>query len=150
MRQATLTFLLLLFAIPSMAQEIAPVVPGDRLTAHVIHVTDGDSLEVELRGLRMRVRLSGVNCPEWNKPGGKEATAFAKAWIAHGQIVELEVAQDCFTTKPDCWDKYNRLLAFVWRDGEMLQEELLKSGNAEVKYINKTDKYYERFVAAKE
>jgi len=116
----------------------------------VLKVTDGDSLVVELRGLRVRVRLSGINTPEWNKPGGEEATAFTKAWIERGEVIDLEAAQDCFIDKPNVWDKYNRLLAFVWRDGVMLQEEILKNGNAEVKYIRETDKYYARLVAAKE
>ncbi len=132
-----------------MAQEFAPVQPGDRITARVTHVTDGDSLVVTLRGLRVAVRLAGINCPEWDAPGGQAATEFTTAWVKCGATVDLEVAQDCYTNKPNSWDKHGRLLAFIWRDGEMLNEVILRGGHAQVKYIRKTGKYYERLVTAK-
>ncbi len=124
--------------------------PGDRLEARVIHIVDGDSLIVELRGLRVAVRLAGINCPEWNELSGKKATEFTKVWIKRNSTVELEAGQDYYNKKPDCWDKYHRLIAFIWRDGEMLQEKLLRSGNAEVKYIRAKNKYYGRLEAPKE
>jgi micrococcal nuclease len=114
----------------------------------VLDVTDGDSLVVEVRGLRVAVRVAGVNCPEWDAPGGEEATAYTTAWIASDPAVVLEAAQDCYTTKPDCWDKYGRLLVFVWRGDSMLQEDLLRAGHAEVKYIRTTGKYYQRLQSA--
>lgn len=135
---------------PAMAQDPTLLQPGDTLVGYVLEVTDGDSLVVELRGLRMDVRLAGVNAPEWNQPGGEEATAFVEAWVERGRMVIMEAAQDCYTTKPDCWDRYGRMLAFIWRDGRMLQEDLLTAGRAEVKYIKPEAKYYTRLQAAKE
>jgi micrococcal nuclease len=140
--------LALLLAVPASAQDIRAVQPGDRLKAVVLDVTDGDSLVVEVRGLRVAVRVAGVNCPEWDAPGGEEATAYTTAWIASDPAVALEAAQDCYTTKPDCWDKYGRLLAFVWHGDSMLQEDLLRAGHAEVKYIRETARHYIRLKAA--
>jgi micrococcal nuclease len=142
--------LFILLAIPAMAQDVTLLEPGDRIMAVVLEVVDGDSLVVEVRGLRMPVRLAGVNCPEWDAPGGTEAKAFTADWIARNPTLVLEAAQDCYTKKSDCWDRYGRLLAFVWRGDRMLQEDLLASGNAEVKYITPTGEHYQRLQAAKE
>jgi micrococcal nuclease len=150
MIRAVITTLILLLASMAMAQDVTLLEPGDRIMAVVLEVVDGDSLVVEVRGLRMPVRLAGVNCPEWNSPGGTEAKAFTADWIARNPTLVLEAAQDCYTNKPDCWDRYGRLIAFVWRGDRMLQEDLLASGNAEVKYIKPTNEYYQRLQAAKE
>ncbi|MGE4193064.1 MAG: thermonuclease family protein [Pseudodesulfovibrio sp.] len=147
-RLALITTLLLALACPALAQDAALIQPGDRVLGHVLDVTDGDSLVVEVRGLRLAVRLAGVNCPEWNAPGGKEATAYTAAWIERNPAVILEAAQDCYTATPDVWDKYGRLLAFVWRGDRMLQEDLLASGHGEVKYIKPTGEHYARLQAA--
>ncbi|XXJ19985.1 thermonuclease family protein [Desulfovibrio caledoniensis] len=142
--------LFLALALPALAGDVTLLEPGDRIVAQVLAVTDGDSLVVEVRGLRMAVRLAGVDCPEWNAPGGKAATAFTSEWVDRGRTVILEAAQDCYTKRPDCWDRYGRLLAFVWRDGHLLQEDLIHTGHAEIKYIKEHDKHYARLQTAKE
>ena len=126
------TVLFLLLAIPAMAEE-----------AHVLRVIDGDSLRIELRGLELDLRLLGINAPEYNQPGGTEAKAFVQAWVDKGGTVDLE-----FDRKR--YGKYGRLLAWVWRDGELLQEEMVRRGLAEIKWIGKKDKHYGRLAAAKE
>nr|WP_321513120.1 thermonuclease family protein [uncultured Pseudodesulfovibrio sp.] len=140
--------LFLLLAIPASAADVTLLEPGDRIMAVVLEVVDGDSLVVEVRGLRMPVRLAGVNCPEWDAPGGTEAKAFTAEWIARNPTLILEAAQDYYTKKPDCWDRFNRLLAWVWRDNHLLQEDMVRAGHAQVKWITEKDKHYKRLVAA--
>ena len=151
MRNILITALLFLaLALPALAGVVTLLEPGDKVVAQVLSVTDGDSLVVEVRGLRVAVRMAGVDCPEWNAPGGKAAKSFTSKWLDRNKTVILEAAQDCYTKKPDCWDRYGRLLAWVWRDGHLLQEDLVHTGHAEIKYIKKHDKYYARLQAAKE
>ena len=126
-----ITALLLLLAIPANAEE-----------AHVLRVIDGDSLRIELRGIEVQLRLLGVDAPEWNQPGGPEAKAFVEGWLAQGGTIDLEYDRKRY-------GKYGRLLAWVWRDGRLLQEDMVRAGHAEVKWISDKDKHYQRLIAAK-
>lgn len=123
---------LFLLAVPAFAEE-----------AHVLRVIDGDTLRVEIHGEPVNLRLLGVDAPERNEAGGPEATAFVKQWVAKGGTVDIEYGKRRY-------GKYGRLLAWIWRDGQLLQEELIRTGHAEVKWISKKDKHYGRLTAAKE
>tara|TARA_B100000683_G_scaffold213553_1_gene208506 strand:- start:273 stop:698 length:426 start_codon:yes stop_codon:yes gene_type:complete len=105
--------------------------------ARVIRVIDGDSLRIELRGLEMDLRLLGVDAPEWNQPGGEEAKAFVQAWVDKGDSIDLEFDRKMY-------GKYGRLLAWVWMDDELLQEELVRHGHAQVKWLSVKNKHYSR------
>ena len=131
MNKVIITLIILLLGISAHAEE-----------ARVIRVIDGDSLRIELRGLELDLRLLGIDAPEWNKPGGPEAKAFVKAWIGEDMTIDLE-----FDKKR--YGKYGRLLAWVWLNGQLLQEELIKSGNARMRWIKEKDKHYQRLLAAK-
>ncbi|HEX4144243.1 MAG TPA: thermonuclease family protein [Pirellulales bacterium] len=92
---------------------------------HVVRVIDGDTIMVDPHA---RVRLIGVNAPETVKPDwpvepwGPEASAFTKQFLSGG-TVRLE-----FDDEPR--DAYDRYLAYVWVDGQMLNEALLRAGLA--------------------
>jgi micrococcal nuclease len=93
----------------------------------VERVVDGDTLIV--RG-RRRVRLQGVDTRETVKEGtavqrwGPEATAFTKSFVgAAGGRVRIDVDGEAV-------DQFGRYLAFVWHDGRMLNEELVRAGLA--------------------
>lgn len=128
--RASILALLLLLAAPAWGEEVT-----------LIRVVDGDSLVVEMRGLRMRVRMAGIDAPEYNQPGGTEAKEFVKKWCGpKGSTLDLEI----HTT---AYDRYDRLLAWVWRGDELLQELLVKSGLAEIYWLPKKDRHYGRLVA---
>lgn len=130
-RTPILTALLLLaLSLPAMAEE-----------AHVLRVIDGDTLRVEVRGIQVNLRLLGVDCPEMPTPEGKEAKAYVQAWLDQGGAVDLEYDRKRY-------GKYGRLLAWVWRDGRLLQEDLVHTGHAEIKYIKPKDKHFARLAAA--
>ena len=131
MRNILITALLVLtLALPAMAEE-----------AHVIRVIDGDTLRVEVRGIQVNLRLLGVDCPEMPTPEGKAAKAWVQAWLEQGGTIDLEYDRKRY-------GKYGRLLAWVWRDGHLLQEDMVRNGHAEIKYIKPKDKHYERLLAA--
>lgn len=98
----------------------------------VVHVVDGDTLDVEVPGphaMSQRIRLWGVDTPETVKPHiirpdhfGPEASAFTKR-VAQGKTVRLKL--ETRRTR----DKYNRLLAYVYLpDGTMLNRTLVEQG----------------------
>jgi micrococcal nuclease len=100
------------------------------LTGPVVQIVDGDTIDVELDGRKVRVRYIGINTPETKhstkgqEPRGPEASA-ANRRLVEGQTVCLELdVQD--------WDRYQRLLAYVHVGEVMINAELVRLGYAQV------------------
>ncbi|MBI1846861.1 MAG: thermonuclease family protein [Candidatus Rokubacteria bacterium] len=112
---------------------------GPLLEADVVHVDDGDTVDVRIGGRDERVRYAGIDAPEIahgptpGTRGGREA-ASANAALVAGRHVTLEVA-----AQPR--DRYGRLLAYVWRDGVMVNAELVRLGWARVMTIPPNTRY---------
>ncbi|MDR2503970.1 MAG: thermonuclease family protein [Deltaproteobacteria bacterium] len=88
----------------------------------VIRVADGDTLTMFSPEREMlKVRLYGVDAPESDQPGGKEARAFASD-LALLHEVEVRTLDT---------DRYGRSVGMVrLTDGRMLNEELVRAGLA--------------------
>jgi len=111
-------FGVLLLAVSGLA---LPPCPPPTIQAEVVRVIDGDTIEVKIvsisrpvEGLKIdaiyRVRYIGVDAPEYGEAGFEAATTINRL-LVEGRTVYLELDQ----TK---WDKYNRLLAYVYLDKE--------------------------------
>jgi len=74
--------------------------------AEVVNVVDGDTIDVEIDGAPVRVRLIGVNTPEQGEQGYDEATQYTTAQLL-GKTVYLELDKGTY-------DVYGRTLAYVW------------------------------------
>jgi|LSQX01.1.fsa_nt_gb micrococcal nuclease len=120
----------------------------DANTVRVIRVVDGDTVEVNIQGTKEKVRLIGVDTPETvhptigEEPYGIEASDFTKEKLTD-QTVELE-----FDVEER--DRYGRLLAYVWLDGEMFNEVLLSDGYAQIATYPPNVRYVERFQTAQQ
>ena len=87
----------------------------------VVSVTDGDTIKVLRDGKEVRVRLTGVDCPEKAQPFGEYAKEFAEK-LALKKAVKVTV---------EGTDRYGRTLGEVTLpDGRILNRELLKAGFA--------------------
>lgn len=112
----------------------------------VLGVVDGDTIDVQIGGQRVRVRYIGINTPETVHPTrgaecfGAEASARNKALVS-GQFVRLE--KDVSET-----DKYGRLLRYVYVDDFMVNEMLVAEGYANVSTYPPDVRYTERFRTA--
>lgn len=116
-------------------------------TALVKTVVDGDTLKVEYNGKIERVRMLGIDTPESVHPDaskntqeGKIASNYTKK-LLENKSVKLE-----FGTEKR--DKYNRILAYVWLDDELINLKLVSDGYAKVFMLKKSDKYYNKFITA--
>lgn len=92
---------------------------GERHT--VARVVDGDTLELEGGD---RVRLIGVDTPEFAAGGAEPFAVEAREFVQQmvdGQEVTLQFDRERF-------DKYRRVLAFVYVDGVLLNEALVRAG----------------------
>ena len=93
---------------------------GPVLVGSVVHVSDGDTIKVQLSSGPITVRFSFIDAPEWNQPWGPEATAALKARLT-GKQVQLAV---------ETQDKYDRLVAVVYLGDENINAWMVKQGNA--------------------
>lgn len=118
--------------------------PGQLLAGdvHYLKARDGDSMLMEVDGHRLDVRLIGVDSPEYRQKYSENAKAFAVDWLKRGPF-ELEYNFDKH-------DRYNRLLADIWREGEMLNEELILAGWCIPAYFKPNKKHRDRLEQAGE
>ena len=108
---------------------------------------DGDTIRVMYNGHVVKVRLLAVDTPESVKSGseieyyGKESSNYTCNKIKSANKLELE-----FDPNSDTYDKYDRLLAWVYVDGYLLQELLVENGYAEVTYLYGDYMYTDRLL----
>lgn len=86
----------------------------------VVAAVDGDSLEVNQGGRVGQVRLYGIDCPEYGQSGWLAARELTRA-LALGQRVRVE---------PMDRDGYGRTVALVWNQGQLVNRELVRHGQA--------------------
>ena len=115
-----------LFKLTAFLLALLPLCPAGLLDAAgfagaVIGVQDGDTLTVLHGEQILRVRLSGIDCPEKNQPFGAEAHSFT-ADLALGQTV---------TVIGEKMDRYGRLVGtVVLPGGRSLNEAIVAAGLA--------------------
>ena len=114
--------------------------PASKDSFYVERVIDGDTILVSRDGEYATVRLIGVDAPEsvhpdadLNTAEGQRAYEYTRSRLA-GMQVELE-------TDIEKKDKYGRLLAYVWIDGELFNAQLVKDGQAKVEIFMPNTKY---------
>lgn len=120
----------------------------ERKTYKVTNVIDGDTIDIDMDGKTQRIRLIGANTPETVHPEktvecfGEEASKFTKSKLTDKEVsIETDDSQDKY-------DKYNRLLAYVFLDGENFNQSLIKNGYAYEYTYNVPYKYQKEFKAA--
>lgn len=96
---------------------------------------DGDTIKVEFSGGKIEtIRLLLIDTPETVKPNtpeqpfGREASDYIKERLIKDTVVEIErgIIER---------DKYGRLLAYVYKDGELINKELIEKGLARIAYV---------------
>ncbi|MEC3225482.1 thermonuclease family protein [Bacillus thuringiensis] len=102
----------------------------------VLHIKDGDTIDVNVKGQKQTVRLLLLDTPESvsNKippqKMGKEASSFLKKQL-EGKSVTLVY------DRGQKEDKYGRKLAYVFCDGIHINEIMIKSGYGIIAYISR-------------
>ena len=103
---------------------------------------DGDTIKILLEDKEYTVRMLAVDTPESVHPTkgveyyGKEASDYTCNLVTNAKKIELE-----YDDNSDKTDKYDRLLAWVFVDGELLQEKLIEGGYAKIAYLYDDFKY---------
>jgi len=110
----------------------------------IVRVVDGDTFVIDYNGKNEKVRLIGVDTPESVHPDEQKNTAFGNEVSSYskrmlmGKRVQIE-----FDVEKR--DKYGRLLAYVYIDGQMYNKLLLERGYAKIATYPPNVKYVEDF-----
>jgi endonuclease YncB( thermonuclease family) len=105
-----------------------PLANAGSLKGAVVKISDGDTITVLVGRERLKVRLQGIDAPEFSQPFGKASTKYLTDRVA-GKSVEI------ISNKQD---KYGRAIGKVLLDGQDINLEMVKQGLAwHYKYYQK-------------
>lgn len=112
--QVYLIFLAILFALPAYSSDNTPI------AGRVVDVADGDTITVLTQNQdQIKIRLSGVDCPESFQVHGEKAKQFTSSLVS-GKRVRLE---------PETVDQYGRTVALVFMGGTNVNEQIVAHGH---------------------
>ncbi|PIC64284.1 thermonuclease [Sporosarcina sp. P13] len=110
-----------------------PSRPG-LIPVELVKTIDGDTIKIMYEGKEVNVRYLLIDTPETNHPRLGKQPFGQKAKVRNQELMQkgqLEIEFDI----GDKYDKYGRLLAYIYIDGKSVQEQLLKEGLARVAYV---------------
>lgn len=110
------------------------VIPTEQVPVTLVDTVDGDTIKVRVKGKTETVRYLLIDTPESKKPDMCVQPYSKEAFYRNDKLVKsgtltIEYEQG------DIRDAYGRLLAYVYVEGQSVQETLLKDGSARVAYI---------------
>ena len=109
------------------------VAPAEIVTAKVVEVIDGDTIEVSIDGNEERVRYIGVDTPEFDYETGEDECLATEAKSRNEELVggkSVSLVKDVLER-----DDYGRLLRYVEVDGRSVGETLVREGLARAVYF---------------
>lgn len=112
---------------------------------------DGDTAKFIYNDEVITARFLAIDTPEsvhptiGEEPYGKEASNYTCSVLEKADEIILE-----FDANSDKTDKYDRYLAWVFVDGNLLQKQLISKGYAEVAYLYDDYKYTDELEKAQE
>lgn len=107
-----------------------------RTRVELLRCTDGDTAHFLVDGTDERVRFLAIDAPEIDTPEGRQSAAMACEILTNAAKIEIEL--DPASAERD---RYQRLLAWVFVDGELLQKLLVAEKWAEIAYFNEDFRY---------
>lgn len=104
------------------------------IPVELVKAIDGDTIKVKYEGKEQNLRYLLMDTPETNhpqlgkQPFGEKAKERNRELLNSGKLeIEFDIGERI--------DKYGRLLAYVYIDGESVQEKLIEEGLARVAYV---------------
>ena len=97
----------------------------------VVHVVDGDTVDIMVDGFKIRLRLLDINTPERGKVGYQEAKQRMRELVLNRYV----------TVETQGWGRYGRTLAYIYIDGVEINQLMYCEGLAiRYKYSNRNFK----------
>lgn len=136
MKKISLLFILSFFLFISNVQA------NEKIPVTFSKCVDGDTAKFKLDKEIITARFLAIDTPETKhptkgeEPWGKEASNFTCNSLKTAKKIEIE-----YDSNSDKTDKYDRHLVWIFVDGELLQDNIIKKGYAEVAYLYGDYKY---------
>ncbi len=118
--------------------------PDDLPLLTITRVIDGDTIEAG----EERIRLIGIDAEEINQTEPEKNSScralLAKEYLNNlllDKTVEVEIGQE-----PK--DQYNRSLAYIFVEGELVNAKIIEEGLADVWLISPNTKYHQQLIEA--
>jgi micrococcal nuclease len=125
------------------ASAVAQPWQGATYDARIWRVIDGDTIQVLVGDRVETVRYIGINTPEIQPTRGREPYGEAARWTNEALVVGRAV-QLVLDVQPR--DRDDRLLAYVYVNGQLVNAELVRRGYAEVSTYPPNVQHYAEFV----
>ncbi|MEG0443321.1 MAG: thermonuclease family protein [Carnobacterium sp.] len=123
----------------------------NQLSVELERVIDGDTLVFSDGSQEQKLRLLLIDTPESSRtktgssqPYGKEAKEFLTTYL-EGKNLTIE-----YEDTHERLDTYDRVLAYLFADGELVQEVLVREGLARVGYEKGNELYLSRLQSAEQ
>ena len=119
-----------------------------KVTVTLEKCVDGDTAWFKLNNETIKTRFLAIDTPESTKEieeYGKEASKYTCEELSNARKIEIE-----YDDESDKTDKYDRHLVWVFVDGKLLQEKILKKGYANIDYIYGKYKYLDELYKVEE
>lgn len=119
---------------------------SNKIRIELVKCVDGDTAWFKVNGKKEKIRFLGIDAPESVHPNGvvegygKEASDYTCGMLSNANNIYIE-----YDINSETYDKYGRLLGYIFVDNNNLGELLLSKGYAEVKYIYGDYKYIDSF-----
>ena len=111
--------------------EVSPHENTVKYKVKYLYNSDGDTATFRLEdGSEVSCRFLAVDAPEIGEEGYEEAKRFTDTTLEKASKIIIELDPNS-----ERYDKFDRLLAWVWVDGELMQEKLLVNNLAQLKYL---------------
>ncbi|MBQ1482319.1 MAG: thermonuclease family protein [Erysipelotrichaceae bacterium] len=111
--------------------KIAPSPYSEKHEAVYQYIHDGDTAVFSLEnGETVTCRFLAVDTPEIGEEGYEEAKRFTDNTLEKASRILIELDPNS-----ERYDAYERLLAWVWVDGELMQEKIIENGLGKLAYI---------------
>ncbi len=131
--------IMFILLIPIIVNAKSAFIEGEKLEVTLSSCVDGDTAKFNTTDGIKSVRFLAIDTPESTtkiEEYGKEASEFTCNKLKSAKKIVLE-----FDKNSDLYDKYDRLLAWIFVDDTLLQDEIIKSGLGEVTYLYGDYKY---------
>lgn len=123
----------------------------NQLAVELVRTIDGDTIVYNENGEEKKLRLLLVDTPESSttktgsaQPYGVEAKEFLADYLKEK---ELSIEYDPSHEKVD---DYDRVLAYLYADGELVQEVMVEKGLARIGYENGDELYLDKLEEAEQ
>ena len=121
----------------------------NKIKIQLVKCIDGDTAWFLIDGKKEKVRFLGIDTPESVHPNGvvedygKAASEYTCNLLTNASSIYLE-----YDINSDRYDKYDRVLGWIFVDNNNLSELLLSKGLAEVNYVYGNYKYLDNLCNA--